>query len=251
MVASFHTQARWRLWCLSIIAVAFWQPARSAPPVLVDANAAAAKEKLETLNGVIGQWRGTGQLRRGSTQGAWRQTSEFVWDFSQPAPAVRYLVTEGKYVREGRITWDATAQQYLMHLTAPDGTQQEYAGGWKEGRLELESTPAADGLRQRLSITPLNDKRTLALHEKTAPGGQTYFRVAEVGYTREGTHLAVAGASGRECIVTGGTGTMEVSYKGETYYVCCSGCRQAFQDDPEGTIAAFKERVKKRQLEGK
>ncbi|MBV9126060.1 MAG: YHS domain-containing protein [Planctomycetes bacterium] len=36
-----------------------------------------------------------------------------------------------------------------------------------------------------------------------------------------------------ECIVTGGLGTIPVSYKGITYYVCCTGCKQAFEDNPE------------------
>ncbi|MCB9949391.1 MAG: YHS domain-containing protein [Planctomycetaceae bacterium] len=34
-------------------------------------------------------------------------------------------------------------------------------------------------------------------------------------------------------------------YKGKTYYVCCTGCKQAFEDDPEGIIAAAEERIRK------
>lgn len=228
-----------------ILAVVLWRPVGSAPPKQAT-DKEEAKGRLEVLNGVIGQWRGTGQLRRGSAQGAWRETGEFVWDFSGDVPAVRYVVTEGKHVQEGRITWNPATQQYDMLLTAPDGARQTYSGKWSENVLTLSTPEDASGLRRQLTITPLNDKRTLVLLEKTSPGGQTFFRVAEVGYTREGTHLAIAGATSRECVVTGGTGTSEVTYKGETYYVCCSGCRQAFNADPEGVIAEFKERIKKR-----
>ena len=77
------------------------------------------------------------------------------------------------------------------------------------------------------------------MHESRKQKQQSFFRVAEVGYTREGTRLAQAGAGGPECVVTGGLGTMQVSYKGKTYYVCCSGCKQAFDDDPEGILADF------------
>jgi YHS domain-containing protein len=70
--------------------------------------------------------------------------------------------------------------------------------------------------------------------------------VAEVGYTREGTSLAVEGFGELECIVTGGKGTMAVSYQGKTYYVCCSGCKQAFDDDPAGIIAAYEKKVAER-----
>ncbi|NBS91117.1 MAG: YHS domain-containing protein [Planctomycetota bacterium] len=33
---------------------------------------------------------------------------------------------------------------------------------------------------------------------------------------------------------------MPVSYKGETFYVCCSGCKDAFVENPEKFIKEFK-----------
>jgi len=101
-----------------------------------------------------------------------------------------------------------------------------------------------DEVRQ-VTVTMLNEKRTLILFEKKLATASSFNRVAEVGYTREGTRLATSDASGPECIVTGGTGTMEVKYKGQTYYVCCTGCKQAFEDDPEGVIAEAAERRKR------
>jgi len=43
-----------------------------------------------------------------------------------------------------------------------------------------------------------------------------------------------------ECIVSGGQGTITISYKGETYYVCCSGCADAFKENPEKYINEYK-----------
>ena len=54
---------------------------------------------------------------------------------------------------------------------------------------------------------------------------------------RAGTSLAVAGAPQVECIVTGGKGTIALTHKGQTYYVCCSGCKGVFDDDPDAVIA--------------
>lgn len=81
----------------------------------------------------------------------------------------------------------------------------------------------------------------LVLHEKLRAKQSFYSRIAEVGYTRQGTSLAIEGTGEPECVVTGGKGTMKkVSYKGKTYYVCCTGCCQAFDDDPVGVIAQYK-----------
>lgn len=45
--------------------------------------------------------------------------------------------------------------------------------------------------------------------------------------------------------MTGGLGTQAISYKGVTYYVCCSGCRDAFNENPEKYIKEFEARKKK------
>ena len=61
---------------------------------------------------------------------------------------------------------------------------------------------------------------------------------------KEGESFASAGGKKPVCIVTGGLGTTAVSYKGATYYVCCSGCREAFLEDPEKFIKEFNAKKK-------
>ena len=67
-----------------------------------------------------------------------------------------------------------------------------------------------------------------------------------VASQRDGTSFALAETNygDRECIVSQGLGTMTVSYMGRTYYVCCSGCQAAFNDDPTFWINKALERKK-------
>ena len=44
---------------------------------------------LQFLNSVVGKWRGVGQPKRGSRQGAWQETTTCRWDFSGVQPVVR------------------------------------------------------------------------------------------------------------------------------------------------------------------
>jgi YHS domain-containing protein len=37
---------------------------------------------------------------------------------------------------------------------------------------------------------------------------------------------------------------MQVSYMGTTYYVCCSGCRDAFNENPAKVIAEYQKKKK-------
>ncbi len=211
------------------------------------ADRQAAQEGLEPLNSLIGEWRGIGQPRRGSNRGAWKQSGEWIWDFADQGVALQYKVADGKLVEEGRLTFDPESGLYLLELTTPEKQTRRYQGRMTDGKLTLDALPDGKGTVHRITVKLLNDKRTLVLHEKREANQQRFFRVAEVGYTRAGVRLARPGGGHPQCIVTGGAGTIEVSHKGKTYYVCCSGCRQAFEDDPDGIIAEAAERRKQEQ----
>ena len=65
----------------------------------------------------------------------------------------------------------------------------------------------------------------------------------KVEATRDGVSLG-GKESKNICVVSGGKGTMQVSYKGETFYVCCSGCADAFKENPEKYVKEFKAKKK-------
>ncbi len=205
-----------------------------------------AKEALQSFNELIGEWRGVGMPRRGSQVGAWIESAEWVWDFQEKTPSILYDVKKGQLLESARLTWNPDQKQFHLKVTLPNEEVREYAGILDEAKkLVLESTADDAGKSHRITLTQLNEKRTLVLHEERSGQG-LYRRVAEVGYTREGTSLAVEGFGELECVVTGGKGTMAVSYQGKTYYVCCSGCKQAFDDDPVGIIAAHEKKLAER-----
>ncbi len=202
------------------------------------------QEKLSTLNGVVGEWRGVGMLRRGSSKGAWRENAVWVWNFEKKQPRLMYNVSQGKQIQSASIQYDSKKKNYLMIVKLPDESTRDYRGNWNKKELVLTSKSQKDGYVYRLSIRPLNEKRTILLQERRK-NKQTFFsRIASVGYTRKGTSLAVEGAGEPVCIVTGGKGTMQVTHNGKEYYICCSGCKDAFENDPEGIIAEYKKKTK-------
>lgn len=222
---------------LALAGITLADPDTNTPQIL------EARSALQKLNGLIGGWRGTGQPRRGSNKGAWREDAEFVWDFSTRTPAIKYVVKDGKLTAQATLTYVDADKQYQFVLKSAEGTETTLTGGFQNDQLVL--TSAEEGPQQRVTITPLNEKRTVVLFETRSNPAASFNRVAEVGYTREGTRLALPGGGQPECVVTGGAASIPVSYKGQTYYVCCTGCKQAFEDDPEGILAEYRERIKK------
>jgi hypothetical protein len=94
-------------------------------------------------------------------------------------------------------------------------------------------------------FTLLHPERFLYRYETRPPERSVFTRKYQVGATREGVEFA-KGGGGPECIVTGGLGTSTVSYMGQTYYVCCSGCRDEFNANPRKYIDEYNARKAKK-----
>jgi YHS domain-containing protein len=75
---------------------------------------------------------------------------------------------------------------------------------------------------------------TLTLEDKEE-GAALYKPRIEVGLTKEGESFAAGStvAARAVCIVTGSSASMTVAYQGQTYPICCTGCRDEFNDNPE------------------
>jgi len=224
---------------------------RTGGPTAKTATKSAVKTALTQFQDLVGGWIGTGQPKRGSAAGAWREKAEWRWKFDGDQVALEYAVEEGKLLKSARLTFDPAKKKFRMKSVelseGKDETiERDYEGTLSDKKLVLESSAKEGAEVRRITITRLNEKRTLVLFERKAPSQNFYARIAEVGYTREGTRLAESDQTGPVCIVTGGTGTIKVTYKGETYWVCCTGCRDAFNDDPEGILADYKQKLEER-----
>jgi len=233
-----------------------WPPTQDQAETSKDASASngrfADQEALEPFAGLVGEWNGTGQRRRGVIRGAWRESASWSWALKPESAALVVEVEDGDFLKSARLEPNrSAADRFRLEATFPDDRQARFAGSPDDkGRLVLtiDESPDSDAERdpkdvRRITITPLHDTRLLVLFEGQRPGSRLYHRLAEVGYTRAGIQFA-AGESAPVCIVTGGRGTIEVSHNGRVYHVCCTGCRDLFEDDPEGVIADARRRAK-------
>jgi hypothetical protein len=97
---------------------------------------------------------------------------------------------------------------------------------------------------QRLVFTLLHSNRFIYRYEVKTPDRPLFTRLYQVGVTKEGEPFAGSGNATPECIVSGGLGTIKVNYNGKDFYVCCSGCRAAFKEEPEKYIKEYEEKKK-------
>ena len=205
---------------------------------------------LQPLSVLVGQWRAVGQPQRGSNVGAWSEELSAAWDFTDDQAKLIVSSKVGKQFQKLILVSSTGSEDLILRLQQsgqPEQTLNRTAeSSVKDTFIFSSANDESPGLR--CTIRRISDIRVTILFEQRTSGTGSFRRIAELGCTRAGEKLARGNAGERQCIVTGGLGTISVSHAGMTFYVCCEGCRQAFQDDPEGTIAAYRERLKESQL---
>ncbi len=196
------------------------------------------KKALAALQDYVGTWKGAGQVRRGSTQGAWIEESEWVWQFDKQGAAIVQKSGKGKFVTQLELRAGQQQSAFVATVKTPQGVTLQFAGKLDDsGRLVLVNNDPQNQVVGRISIRIVADgKRMIVMYEKLLTG-TLYARLGELGSTRKGSMFG-GGATMIECIVSGGKGTIPVMFNGKTYYVCCSGCRDYFNDNAAEVIAA-------------
>ena len=220
-------------------------------------NVRAALKPLQIL---IGSWNGTSR-NAALDQPGW------AWDLKTDPkqPALKIKSEKGKYIREGRLTFHPSSQEFEFTATDGDGKPHVFRGAFSEPvqdvpgddkklqrtyKLQLTEQEAnADGEQLRLVINQQeNNRYILEAYRKRGTGA--FNRVDSVNTQREGTSFALSDTDygDKTCIISQGLGTISVSYKGKSYWVCCSGCKAAFDDEPEKWIAKFEAMQKKKEM---
>ena len=211
-------------------------------------------DRLKPLQVLLGNWRGT--TRREIEGFKAVDMHGWVWDLqTDPRQPALVMSSGGKspYVKEARMTWLADVDEFLLTVTSPENEQRVFAGAFSkpvadvagdDGKLQrtfalrFTQIEPADAKEQfQYTFNQQENNRYLLEIEKKR-GKAAFRRFDTVSTQREGTSFALSDSDYGEktCIISAGLGTISVSYQGRTYWVCCSGCKAAFEEDPERWI---------------
>jgi hypothetical protein len=209
-----------------------------------DGEKQSAKEALQALNDFIGKWNGSGapEKPRPDPRETWKESLDWSWRFKGDDAWLTVTMDPGKQFRGGELRFLPDKQRYQLTATTRDGKKLVFEGQLKDEILTLERVDAASKETQRLTMNLAGDGVRFIYRYEHRPAGRTVFtRDFQVACTKEGESLA-AKEKKLECVVSGGLGKIRIDFKGTTYYVCCTGCRDAFLENPEKYIKEYEAR---------
>jgi hypothetical protein len=204
------------------------------------------KKALQAFQDLIGSWRGTGKpygTREEEMKGFWQETINWQWQFKKKDVWLLATFEKGKYFTKAELRYLPARDVYEMKATNAAKETLTFEGKLKKKVLTLARTDAKAKQDQRLVLTLLHFNRYLYHYETKPTDHETFKRIYLVGARKLGVPFASDDDGRPECVVSGGLGTMPVMHKGKTYYVCCTGCRDAFNDEPEKYIKDYEARM--------
>ncbi len=217
------------------------------PALAKEGDFKTSKAALQALNDYIGTWNGSGAPDKFNVaaKDTWKESVELGWKFKGSDAWLVLNFNGDKRFKTGELRYLLKKKTYELTITDKQDKKLVFEGGPKGDYLTFERVDSASKETQQMKMNLTNEGARLTYRYGFKPEGKTLFtKDYVVGCTREGVSLG-AKEKKNECIVSGGLGTSTVSYKGQTYYVCCSGCREAFQEDPEKYVKEFEAKKKK------
>ena len=219
-------------------------PLLFAPSANAGSDQQEIKEALQQLQDFIGEWKGSGSSRQ---DGFWTETMQWGWRFKNKKVWLEFEIPKGKHYKSGKLEYLLDDDAYRVTMVDKKDMKTVFNGKLRNKRLNLESIDAKTKRGEKIVMNLAGGGVRLVYTYYEKPANRTlFFERYQVAMTKKGESFATAKNKGRECVVTGGLGTMAVSFKGATYYVCCSGCRDAFNENPEKILKEYNERKKKK-----
>ena len=196
----------------------------------------AIRDALKDFNKVISEWKCTGQLmdrKIKRNQRYWQEKGKWNWKLADDEVAITAEFENSKFFKSGKMTYDLAKKQYVFTAVNAKNKKEVYRGNKVGNKYVLK----LDRSRESLQFTLLHYNRYLW---NKSLGSR---KVCDVGCTLPGGFARED--TGPKCVVTQGLGTSTVTYQGEKFYICCSGCQDAFNKNPAKYVAEFKAKQKK------
>ena len=178
-----------------------------------------SKEAMQKIQRLVGEWKGTGTPKE-LKHDAWEEvlTVGFKIDKAKDLYQLEVAVKDGVFWKSALIDYDLKKKVYTCDAVLVAGdAKRSYTGKYDATSRDLTFDEVTEAWpRERVIFSLLHDPRINVEFLKQEGKGKDYVSLAVLGETKPG----FVKGGGAVCIVTGGGGSIAVTYQGKTYYVC-------------------------------
>lgn len=207
-------------------------------------SADEVREALQALQDYIGSWKGNGAAENDRT--LWKENTNWGWRFKGRDSWLTLDFLDSKHFKKGEMRYLPAREIYQLTLIDKTDKKLIFEGKLKKTALTLERKDPESKETQQLKMNMAGGGIRSIYTYSVKPENRTlYSKRWQVSFTKEGESFGTAEKK-VECIVTGGLGTIPVSFNGVTYFVCCTGCRDAFNENPEKFVKEYLSKKKKK-----
>ena len=197
----------------------------------------STKEAMKPVQLLVGEWRAQVSSEDGKDE-PWEETQNWEYKIDKEEYALQFEVKGGKKFKSGVLSYDLKKKHYRLDAVRVSDAKATFEGKLSGKELPLEEVVDAKSNQEKVVFTLLRDNRVLIAVERKEAGKNVWTPHVSVASTKQGVPFVRAAQT--FCVVTGGTPSSTVDYKGVTYNLCCNSCRKEFLAHPEETIARAK-----------
>jgi YHS domain-containing protein len=202
---------------------------------LQDKDPGSTKEAMKRVQFLVGDWKATWTPEG---KEGWEEIQSWEYKIDKEEYALQYTVKDGKLHKSGVLSYDLKKKAYHLDLVHLNDKKSAFEGKLAGKDLVLDPVGDEKGPQEKISYNFLRDNRFIGDTQKREPGAKIWSSAASIQFTKQGVPFVRSEAP--KCIVTGGTGSIEVAYGGKSYYVCCNSCKKEFLAEPAKTLETAK-----------
>ena len=197
----------------------------------------STKDAMKPVQLLVGEWRAQVSSEDGKEE-AWEETQSWEYKIDKEEYGLQFEVKGGKKFKSGVLGYDLKKKVYRLDAVRMNDQKATFEGKLAGKELALEEAGDAKGTLEKVTFNLLRDNRVLMSVERKEAGKSNWAPSLSYASTKQGVPFVRAESA--KCVVTGGTPSSTVEYKGMSYNLCCNSCRKEFLAKPEEIIARAK-----------
>jgi len=197
----------------------------------------STRDAMKPIQLLVGEWRAQVSSDDGKEE-AWEETQAWEFKIDKEEYALQFETKTSKKFKSGVLSYDLKKKIYRLEAVRHNDKKATYEGKLSGKDLSMEEISEEKGTVERFNFTLLRYNRILMSIEKKESGKNNWAPSLSFAATKQG--VPFVRGEGPKCVVTGGTPSTTVDFKGVTYSVCCNSCKKEFLAHPDETIARAK-----------